>query len=243
MNLILHHHLTPDNNINKPPKIKFMNQLKFSLRKSVIGALSIIGLIIILITVTVSNSGCNGDNRTAVADTTAIMALKCADCPYVPPPPPGIQRFYHFRIDSAVLVDSFFNKAASPPFKKIIFNYKVNDYTDFPRSLSLVGHGAKNNDDLIDYNPEELVRLTNYEEINTNDLLYSTLELSRRKIENLVGANGTVKSYEYLVFIPYIETKNGQKHLSYKVQKRPIDPSGDEPEENLNPCPPFRPND
>jgi len=74
-------------------------------------------------------------------------------------------------------------------------------------------------------------------------LLYSTMELSLRKIENLVGANGTGKSYSYLVFIPYIETKNGQRHLSYKVQKRPIDPNADEPTENLNPCPPFKPND
>lgn len=155
----------------------------------------------------------------------------------------GVQEFYHFKIDSAVLVDSFFKKTASPPFKKIIFNFKINDYTDVPKSLSLVGHGAKNNDDLIDFDPEELVRLTNKEPINADNLLYSTMEFSRRKIENLVGANGTGKRYTHLVFIPFIETKNGQRHLSYKVQKRPIDPNADEPTEELNPCPPFRPND
>ncbi len=169
-------------------------------------------------------------SQAATTTTEASVAL-----------PADVQEFYHFKIDSAVLVDSFFNKAAT--FKKIIFNFKIKDYSDVPKSLSLVGHGAKNNDDLIDYNPEELVRLTNKEQVNANNLLYSTMEFSRRKIENLVGANGTGKSYSYLVFIPYIETKNGQKHLSYKVQKRPIDPNADEPTENLNPCPPFKPND
>ena len=159
------------------------------------------------------------------------------------PPQTNVQEFYHFKIDSAVLVDSFFKKTSSPAFKKILFNFKINDYSDVPKSLSLVGHGAKNNDDLIDYNPEELVRLTNKEEINTENLLYSTMELSRTKIETLVGANGTGKRYTHLVFIPTIETKNGQKHLSYKVQKRPIDPNADEPTVDLNPCPPFKPND
>jgi hypothetical protein len=203
-----------------------MNHLKLSLRKTMIGLLPIAGLFIILFTISTSNTSCNGHNPVDTADA-----------------PPATQRFYHFRLDSAVLVDSFFRKAASPPFKKIIFNLKVNDYSNFPGSLALIGHGAKNNDDLIDYNPEELTRLSNYEEINTDNLLYSTMELSRTKIKNLVGNTGTEKSYKYLVFIPYIETKNGQRHLSYKVQKRPIDPNADEPEENLNPCPPFRPND
>ena len=174
----------------------------------------------------------NDNNGSNTATTTA---------PAPAPLAAGVQEFYHFKIDSAVLVDSFFKKSAT--FKKIIFNFKINDYSDVPKSLSLVGHGAKNQDDLIDYNPEELVRLTNKEQVNADNLLYSTMELSLRKIENLVGANGTGKSYSYLVFIPYIETKNGQRHLSYKVQKRPIDPNADEPTENLNPCPPFKPND
>ena len=155
----------------------------------------------------------------------------------------GPQDFYYFKIDSAVLVDSFFKKTASPPFKKIIFNFLIKDYINVPGSLALVGHGAKNNDVLIDFDPEELPSLTDKESIDATNLLYSTMEFSRTKIENLVGANGTGKRYTHLVFIPYIETQNGQKHLSYKVQKRPVDPDADEPTENLNPCPPFKPND
>jgi hypothetical protein len=188
----------------------------------------IISLFVLLFACNPANDN-NGSN-TATTTTPAPAPLAA-----------GVQEFYHFKIDSAVLVDSFFKKSAT--FKKIIFNFKINDYSDVPKSLSLVGHGAKNQDDLIDYNPEELVRLTNKEQVNADNLLYSTMELSLRKIENLVGANGTGKSYSYLVFIPYIETKNGQRHLSYKVQKRPIDPNADEPTENLNPCPPFKPND
>jgi len=155
----------------------------------------------------------------------------------------GTKDFYYFKIDSAVLVDSFFKKTASPPFKKIIFNFLIKDYSAVPGSLGLVGHGAKNNDVLIDFDPEELPTLTDKETIDVTNLLYSTMEFSRTKIENLVGANGTGKRYTHLVFIPYIETQNGQRHLSYKVQKRPVHPDAEEPTENLNPCPPFKPND
>ena len=222
-----------------------MSQLKTSTKKMLAPVLSLVSIIAFSLTFTFSNSGCTSQTNGTTIDTAAIMAIKCADCP-ARTVSTGVRDFYHFKIDSAVLVDSFLRKTSSPPFKKIIFNYKVTDYANFPASLLLVGHGAKNNDELIDFNPEELVRLTNKEEINTNNLLYSTMEFSLTKIRNLIGDPLSTnpaqrKSFTHLVFVPDITTQNGQRHLTYKVQKRPIDPNADEPTEMLNPCPPFRP--
>jgi|SRR5688572_25176665 len=213
-------------NENFPPK-KIINAVVLSL---------MVSLVIFI-------AACTGDTTTGdgTTNTTEPTTLTPADAPLS-------QDFHHLRIDSAVVVDSFFKKIAAPPFKKILFNFKINDYSDFPRSITLIGHGAKENDDLIDFNPEELTRLANREPVSIDNLFYSTMELSRTKIERLIGNPlspnpAQRKSFTHLVFIPYIDTTNGQRHLSYKVQARPIDPNADVPEEGLNPCPPFKPND
>ena len=138
------------------------------LSKKTIGLTGLSVLISLVVVVFACNPDDTDGTNTNEAATTTTPTPADRDA--------GVQEFYHFKIDSAVLVDSFFKKTATPPFKKIIFNLTIKDYTDVPRSLALMGHAAKNNDDFIDYNPEELVRLTNKEEINADNLLYSTME-------------------------------------------------------------------
>lgn len=213
--------------------------------KKIINALGISVMICLVILI----AACSGNSESSDG-TTATTTTEPPSTVAVPPTSQGnsadaSKNFYHLKIDSAVLVDSFFKKSAT--FKKIIFNFKINDYANFPGTLTLVAHGAKQNDDFIDFNPEVLDVLTNNEAVSIDDLLYSTMEFSRRKIQNLIGNPLSAdpaqrKSFTHLVFVPDIQTMNGQRHLYYRVQKRPIDPSAQEPTEDLNPCPPFKPN-
>jgi len=232
---------TKINNLISPPKIKYMQHKKFPLKK-IINATGIS----VMISVVILLAACSDDSPPSDGATTTGVTQSTETATQATTTTTGSKDFHHLRLDSAVLVDSFYKKIASPPFKKIIFNFKINDYTNFPASLTLIGHGAKRDDDLIDINPEELIILTNFESISTDNLLYSTMELARDSLFNIIGdplsANpARRKRFEYLVFVPDIHTKNGQRHLYYKVQKRPVDPSAQEPTEELNPCPPFKP--
>lgn len=156
--------------------------------------------------------------------------------------PLGIKEFPYLKIPRDTLYKYFYQTPTSPPFKKLMFSFKIKDYTKVPDSLTLVAHGAKNNDDLIGDVALQLDTAAGNSPLNTLGLLYSTLELSDRQIKSLAESSpGVWKNFQYFVFIPYVENKNGQYYLSYHVQIRPIPISGATDEENLNPCPPFKP--
>lgn len=154
----------------------------------------------------------------------------------------GIKLFPYLKIPKDTLYKYFYQYPTTPPFRKLMLSFKIKDYTRVPDSLTLVAHGAKQNDELIGDVAIELDTATGTSPLPTDDLLYSTLELSDRKIKNLVESRpGEWKVFDYLVFIPYVETRNGQNYLSYHVQLRPIPTGASADQENTNPCPPFRP--
>ena len=178
----------------------------------------------------------------------SVFLSSCTNCPECPPvgttevattPQTATADFYHLKLDSNILVDSFFKKNPSQ-FKKILLNYKVNNYSQFPSSLTLNAYAAKNNDDIQDDNPEILDILSDKVSLPT-DIVFSTLELSRAKLRNLVGNTGEEVKYKWLVFIPYVKDTLGRKFLSYRVEGRPINAAGAGGSENLNPCPPYKP--
>ena len=176
-----------------------------------------------------SQSG-NGDTtttRTEQGDTSALL---------------GIREFPYLKITKATLYAAFYERPSAPPFKKLMLSFKINDYAHVPASLTLLAHGAKNDNDPTEALPVELQTETGNSPLSTSGLLYSTLELSDRQIRNLVEISpGEWKEFDYLVFIPYIEIRDGRNYLSYHVQLRPILPGGAADQENTNPCPPFRP--
>jgi hypothetical protein len=153
--------------------------------------------------------------------------------------------FHHLKLDSAVLVDSFFKKSADDTlrkFKKILFTYKVNDYSEFPEELTLAGFIAKRNDDYLDCGgPEILDILPEYETLE--NVLLANQELAKWKIKELVGRMGTARSYQYLLFVPYVIDSCNHKTLAYRVTAYPKLSGAGDPVVNTNPCPPYKPND
>lgn len=177
-------------------------------------------------------AGCNGGTN-------------CADCPPTPCPPVAATEesmstanFHHLKMDSAVVVNSFMSLSASD-FRKMVLNLKVNKFSKFPDSLTLVAYPAKNNND-ITAAPQILNILPQVEPLTT-DMTFSTLEILRSKLRNLVGASGQARKYDYILFIPYVADSSGRKYLSYRLECRPTLAEGVDPNENLNPCPPFKP--
>ena len=175
-------------------------------------------------------------------------SCKCPKCPECPPVSTSLAQrgaaadsaaFHHLKLDSAIVVNSFMSQSPAN-FKKMILAYRVNDFSHFPDSLTLAAYAAKNNNDVQVGDPQILNILPATENLPT-DIDFSTLELSRAKLINLVGSNGQSISYTHLEFIPYVKDSVGRKFLSYKVQIRPTLGGGSGTEESTNPCPPFKP--
>jgi hypothetical protein len=178
------------------------------------------------------------------SDSAGVDEKKDADSvqPEIAAQPYG---FHHLKLDSAVLVDSFFKKAAADPdarFRKILFNIKVNNYDDFPGTLTLAGFMAKRNDDYIDCGGPEILGILDSVETLENVLL-ANLELSKAKIRILVGQQGQGRRYDYLLFVPFIKDSCNHKTLAYAVTAYPKLPGGSSPTVYTNPCPPYKPND
>jgi hypothetical protein len=186
---------------------------------------------------------CNNPDQTGTSTTTTTAN---------PSPqaaaPLGIKNFPYLKVTKEALYDAFYRNPSHPAFKKLMVSFKINDYTNVPKSLSLVAHGTKQGDEPIEglILPINIITQPADEvgnsPLDTEDLLYSTLEFHDTKIRRLVESAPNVwKDFSYLIFIPYVETKNGQRYLSYHVQIRPIPGGGAGSQENLNPCPPFKP--
>jgi hypothetical protein len=177
-------------------------------------------------------------------------SCKCPKCPECPPTGTTTLQaggteaattaaFHHLRLDSAILVNSFMTQSPSD-FKKMMLAYRVKDFGHFPDSLTLAAYATKNNNDVQVGNPQILTILPETVTLST-DIDFSTLELSRAKLINLVGSNGQARRYSHLVFIPYLKDSVGRKFLSYRVECRPPSGGGAETSETTNPCPPFKP--
>ena len=76
----------------------------------------------------------------------------------------------------------------------------------------------------------------------SKDVLFNTLELSFNKLKNIVGRDGQALRYKEVIFIPFVKDSSGKKYLSYRVRTWPPIGGGSAPEEELNPCPPQKPN-
>ena len=146
--------------------------------------------------------------------------------------------FHHLRMDKSFVVNSL--DMGSSDFKKLLFGYRVNDYNHFPDSLTLAAYAAKNNSVITVNQPYVLSILPEADSLLT-DLTFSTLELNKAKLTDLVGPNGTSVTYDYLVFIPYVKYSVGKKFLSYRVDFRPRPGGGAGNPQETNPCPPFKP--
>ena len=156
----------------------------------------------------------------------------------------SIKEFPHLKISKTVLKSTFFDGMGPDDFKKLLLNFKVIDYSNFPGTLTVVAIGAKNSDTPVPNMFATLEFQGDMSALNTTDLLYNTQEFSERKIENLVKINPhTWRDFNHLIFIPDIRTESdGKKYLYYKVQRRPIEAIASD-EEITNPCPPNKPND
>ncbi len=157
------------------------------------------------------------------------------------PPPADSLDFHYLRLDSTILVDSFYKKqAGGDPFHKLLFTYTVKDPSQYPGQLTLRAQGAKQNGDPQSGDPEELTIVADSIKRLPRNIDLPTLEITKLRLANLVGPNGTFR-YQYILFIPIVVTKNGVNYLSYKLVLRPLLEEGDATSENLNPCPPYKP--
>jgi len=195
------------------------------------GSLLLIGIITMI-------NGCTDNKQEGITSTETKPQS-------VPPgPPPANADFYQLRVDSGTLVNTFYLTPPAERFKKLLLSFTVKDYREFPDSLTMLAQGAKMNDDLYVPNcPSILLQIKDTTKVSLpTELLFSTLELPFQKIKNIVGTDGRGRRYREVIFIPFVKDSCGKKYLSYRVQCWPPIGGGAEPSEELNPCPPQKPN-
>lgn len=163
--------------------------------------------------------------------------------------PQGIKEFPYLKLTKEDLLNYFYEgrDPKRPKYKKLLLSYTIDDYTTVPtNSLTLLAHGATApQDELLDGVAVKLtIDNTHSSPLNSEGLLFSTLELSEKKIKSLVEERPNIwKQFEYLVFIPDHHSKGGQTYLTYHVQLRPLPEAAAADQIDTNPCPPFKPND
>lgn len=177
-------------------------------------------------------TACNGDD-TKNDDTKSGEEPKTGVVQVSP-------KYHHLKIDKQKLIDNFFN--LEPNLRKMVFNFKVNDMSQFPGSLTLAAWATKQADgNYINCTPTVLDILP--EEISLPaDVLYSTMEISKTKLANVVGNDGQAGGvpYDYVLFVPI--TVGCRNTLTYRISIFPKPTAGAVSEEDLNPCPPDKPN-
>ena len=163
----------------------------------------------------------------------------------------AIKQFPILKITKQAFKAAFFDGTEPRDFKKVLWNFKIDDYANVPRSITLVGIAADEDDVPVPGRSVTLGFETDngenrlYEPINTANLLYNTNELSETDILSLVMNEEEWKEFTHLVFIPHIDPpQNGKRYLRYRVQRRPLppEPLAQEDEIFTNPCPPNQPN-
>jgi len=185
-------------------------------------------------------NGCKDKDTQQGAPTTETST---EEKPLAPPPPNA--NFFQLKIDSPTFVRTFYLTPPADGFKKLLLNFTVNNYSDrFPKSLTLLAQGAKQNDHLHDpAYPSVLLQIKDTTTVSLpTDVLFTTLELSFHKLSGMVGRDGRGRRYKEVIFIPFVKDSCGKKYLSYRARCWPPLGGGADPEEELNPCPPQKPN-